>query len=322
MPDADLGDDVERPAAGQAHGQLGERLEAAAEARGRPADALGDGLELAAGRRDERQDPVGLAQVEPGQDDRLGRVAARDGHRRDGTTATSTRVIRSPRPRVCAGRRRCGRVPRAGVEPVLGARSPRDRRSVPSTGYLQRTRFVYTRATMTATLPGDRPRRPHRRHRGRDRPPRPGSRSVDARAVRDGPLPPRAGRVRRVGRQADPAAPRPARLRQHHRRPPARAAGRRGRGTGAQLQPRPRRHRGRRHRAPPPPHPLDGPRHPAGDQHRRHAVQPVAHRPPPPDRPRLPGRQGAAPHAPVRRDLPGPVRGPVHRHRSPAPRTS
>ena len=50
MADADLGDDVERPAAGEADGELGERLEAAAEARGRPADALGDRLELAAGR--------------------------------------------------------------------------------------------------------------------------------------------------------------------------------------------------------------------------------------------------------------------------------
>ena len=54
---------------------------------------------------------------------------------------------------------------------------------------------------------------------------------------------------------------------------------------------------------------------PAGDQHRRHAVQPVADRPPPADRPRLLGREGPAADAPVRRDLPRAVRGPVPRHR-------
>ena len=47
VTDADLGDDVERPPARQRDGQLGERLEAATEPRGRPADALGDRLELA-----------------------------------------------------------------------------------------------------------------------------------------------------------------------------------------------------------------------------------------------------------------------------------
>ena len=39
--------------------------------------------------RDEGQDPVRLAEVEAGQDDRLGRVAARDGHRSDGTTGSA-----------------------------------------------------------------------------------------------------------------------------------------------------------------------------------------------------------------------------------------
>ena len=86
VPDADLGDDVEGPAARQRHGQLGERLETPAEARRRPADPLGDRLELADPRRDERQDAIGLAEIEARQDDGLGRVPARDGHRRDGTT--------------------------------------------------------------------------------------------------------------------------------------------------------------------------------------------------------------------------------------------
>ena len=50
VPDAHLGDDVECPAAGEGDGQLGERLQAAAEARRRTADALGDRLELADAR--------------------------------------------------------------------------------------------------------------------------------------------------------------------------------------------------------------------------------------------------------------------------------
>ena len=99
VPDADLGHDIERPAARQPDGQLRERLEAAAQPRGRLPDALGDRLELAAGRGDERQDAVGLTEVEPRQDDRVGRVAARDGHPGDGTTVRADgprrRVIRS-----------------------------------------------------------------------------------------------------------------------------------------------------------------------------------------------------------------------------------
>ena len=169
---------------------------------------------------------------------------------------------------------------------------------------------------------GHRPRRPDRRHRGRDRPPRAGPRSVDPRAVRDGPLSPRTRRVGGVGRQADATAARPARLRQHHRRLPAGAAGRRRGRAGPQLLARPRRHRGRRRRATPPPDAVDDPRRPAGDQHRRHDVQPVAHRPPSADRPRLPRQHGPAPDAPLRRDLPGAVRGPVHRHRDERRRTS
>lgn len=64
VPDADLGHDVECPAACEGHVELGERLETPAETRRGPADALGDGLELAAGRRDQGQDPVGLAEIE------------------------------------------------------------------------------------------------------------------------------------------------------------------------------------------------------------------------------------------------------------------
>ena len=82
----------------------------------------------------------------------------------------------------------------------------------------------------------------------------------------------------------------PARLRLDRRRPPARAARRRGGRARPQLQPRPRRHRGRRSRAAPPPDALGDARHPAGDQHRRHAVQPQPDRAPPPDRARLPRR--------------------------------
>ncbi len=64
VPDADLGDDLERAAAGERHGQLREGLQAATEPRRRAPHALGDRLELAAGGRDERQDPVRLPQVE------------------------------------------------------------------------------------------------------------------------------------------------------------------------------------------------------------------------------------------------------------------
>ena len=89
VTDAHLGDDVEGPPASQGDRQLGERLQAAAEARGRPADPLGDRLELAAGRGDQRQDPVRLAEIEAREDDRLGRVAARE--------SASTATVRTAR---------------------------------------------------------------------------------------------------------------------------------------------------------------------------------------------------------------------------------
>ena len=89
-------------------------------------------------------------------------------------------------------------------------------------------------------------------------------------------------------RQADAPAARPARLRLDHRRPPARRC------------PAPRRwssattsasstttSRTATSSAATAPTLWTRPRHPAGDQHRRHAVQPVADRPPPADRARL-----------------------------------
>ena len=66
--------------------QLRERLEAAADPGRRPADALGDRLELAAARRDQRQDPVGLAVVEARQDDRIGRRIGAGSARSNGST--------------------------------------------------------------------------------------------------------------------------------------------------------------------------------------------------------------------------------------------
>jgi hypothetical protein len=85
VANAHLGHHVERPAAGQGDLQLGERLEAAADPRGGPADALGDRLELADSRRDQRHHAVRLAQVEARQHDRVRGVAT--GHRHDRTVA-------------------------------------------------------------------------------------------------------------------------------------------------------------------------------------------------------------------------------------------
>ena len=93
--------DVEGPPAGQRHSQLGERLEAAAQARGGPADPLRDRLELAVAGRDQREDAVRFPEVEPGQDDRIRGVGARARH-----TATVPPRSAPVRPRPSA---RCGR---------------------------------------------------------------------------------------------------------------------------------------------------------------------------------------------------------------------
>src|SRR5512142_1883228 len=65
----DAGHDVERASPGEVDVELGERLEAPAEAGRGAADALGDGLELAELGRDEGEDAVGLPEVEAGQHD-------------------------------------------------------------------------------------------------------------------------------------------------------------------------------------------------------------------------------------------------------------
>ena len=80
LADVDLRHDVERPPPRERHAQLRERLERAAEARRRPPDPLRDRLELAVVRRDQRQDAVGLAQVEPREDDGVGDVSTGRGH--------------------------------------------------------------------------------------------------------------------------------------------------------------------------------------------------------------------------------------------------
>ena len=59
---------------------VAERLEPAAEARARPADALGDHPQLAEARGEHGQHPVRLAEVHAAQHDRLGLVEARAAH--------------------------------------------------------------------------------------------------------------------------------------------------------------------------------------------------------------------------------------------------
>ena len=92
MADADLGHDLERPAPGEQDIELGERLEAAADPRRRPADPLRDRLELAATGRDQGQDAIGFAVIEARQDDRIGRIAARDRHDSHGSTRRNCKV--------------------------------------------------------------------------------------------------------------------------------------------------------------------------------------------------------------------------------------
>src|SRR3954452_8634736 len=135
MTDADLGDDVERAAAREDEVELGERLETAAKARGRAADPLGDRLQLAACRGDEGEHTVGLAEVEPRENDGIRRVAARDGHQGDGTTAEAIDPF-SPPLRMPDRRRR-------------GMRPPRRRRHAPGAlgGLVARTIRLPARGT-------------------------------------------------------------------------------------------------------------------------------------------------------------------------------
>ena len=286
MSHAHLGDDVERPATGQRHGQLGERLQAATEPRGRAADALGDRLELAAGRRDQGQDAIRLTQVEARQHDGVGRVTARDGHPGDGTTTAIAAAGRGRGPRIQRmGGRRVARLHRAGVCRVLARRmvpppADPDPAKVPATGG---TRFVYTRRhdhCRRQEIDLANPPRRHRKGRSCGLVARSGSPSshglyvmvrfhlgLDASGASGG----QTDLVRRSACSPTPSSPATIL---------APSSPRRGRGTGTQLQPRPRRHRGWRHGAAPPPNALDGRRHPAGHQRGRHALQPLADRAP------------------------------------------
>ena len=80
MADAGRGDDVESSGAGEHQLQLGERLDRTPQPAARPAHALGYRLELAVVWREQGQHPVGLAQLEAGQDDRFCVVDARHRH--------------------------------------------------------------------------------------------------------------------------------------------------------------------------------------------------------------------------------------------------
>ena len=83
VSDAHLGDDVEVAPAGEHQVKLGEGLDAAADATPGAAHTLGDGTDLAVLRCQQRDDAVGLAQVEVGQHDGAGLVAAWSWHRRE-----------------------------------------------------------------------------------------------------------------------------------------------------------------------------------------------------------------------------------------------
>ena len=197
-------------------------------------------------------------------------------------------------------------------------RSPADRCARPRspTGYFWRTRLRRKPLhSQHDRLERPRPRRPPRRHRGGDPARRRRPRPVHDRRVRDDPLPPGLdGSTGPRGKRMRPLLGLLAYASIAGEHTP-RAAGRRGGRAGPQLQPRPRRHRGRRRRAAPPADAVVAPRRAPGDQHRRPDLQPVAGRPPPADRPRVPRPDGPPAHAPVRRDVRDAVRGPVHRHR-------
>ncbi len=140
--------------------------------------------------------------------------------------------------------------------------------------------------------------------------------AVDPRPVRDGPLPPRPRRQRRAraasgcGRCSGLLA-----YAVHHRRRTSGPCPAPRRSSSATTSASSTTTSRTATRAAPPADAVDAPRRPPGDQHRRHhlrSLTPIALH-------RLTDlgfsdEQGPAPHAPVRRDLPGPVRGPVHRH--------
>src|SRR4051812_27018365 len=72
--------DIERAGTREHELKLGERLDCPSEAAARPAHALGDRLELAVMRRQQRQHAVRLAQLKSGEDDRFGVIDTWDRH--------------------------------------------------------------------------------------------------------------------------------------------------------------------------------------------------------------------------------------------------
>ena len=72
-----LGDDVEGAPHGEHEIDRAERFEAAADPRSRAPDALGNDPQLAEMGGQDGEDPVGLAEVQPAEDDGLGLVQAR-----------------------------------------------------------------------------------------------------------------------------------------------------------------------------------------------------------------------------------------------------
>ena len=103
MRHTDLGDDIQAPSACQHEVELGERLDTATDAAARTAHALGDGTHLAVLRRQQRDDAVGLAEVEVGQHDGTGLVATRTWHVGERIRAATTPRRRCP-PSADAGR--------------------------------------------------------------------------------------------------------------------------------------------------------------------------------------------------------------------------
>ena len=94
VPDHHLGDDIEGPPASELDAQLGKRLQAAADSAGGPSNAFRNCLQLADFRGDQREDAIGLAEVEAGQDDRVGDIHARGRHARHPSTGEGPRIAR------------------------------------------------------------------------------------------------------------------------------------------------------------------------------------------------------------------------------------